>query len=206
MPTVGEPTADVWVMAFDPSGHRAVKLQYAIDDADFDDDKWTARIASSTLDDAAAVGTLADARWDCRSAAAATSRSGCCPTARTRPGSRPPRRWSVTRWHGSMAPWKSRDAASTRRLDRQHRPQLGNAAHASVCVRAGVRFPQRPGFDAGDRHGCAALGPVLLPGVTLLVFRHEGQQFALRSARAACRPTAATHRSRGRSALGWGSR
>jgi hypothetical protein len=64
LPTVGEPSADVWVMVFDPSGHRAVKQRFGIEDADFSNDGWTARIASTSLDDAEAVGMLADARWD----------------------------------------------------------------------------------------------------------------------------------------------
>ena len=64
LPTEGEPGADVWVMVFDPAGHHAVRQRYAVEDADFGDRPWRARIAATRLDDTTAAGTLPEARWD----------------------------------------------------------------------------------------------------------------------------------------------
>ncbi len=53
LPTSGDAGADVWVMVFDPDGHRALRQHYPIDRADFGDDPWTARIADTSLEDSA---------------------------------------------------------------------------------------------------------------------------------------------------------
>ncbi len=45
LPTVGESCADVWVMVFDPSGHRAIRQSYPIEAAHFAYEPWTARLA-----------------------------------------------------------------------------------------------------------------------------------------------------------------
>ncbi|MFB1297819.1 hypothetical protein ACAG24_020085 [Mycobacterium sp. pW049] len=184
LPDEGDPTADVWVMAFDPSGHRAVKQRYAIDDADFDDDPWTARIASTLLDDAAASGTLPAARWDlaivpngAEPVRVLTERAyqRRFPTAKTTV--RHPRarfdgrleiaghRVDVDGWVGSVNHnWGTR-----------HTPAY---AYGQVCG-----FDNAPESTLEIVTARAALGPVLLPGATLFVFRHDGQEFAVRTIR-----------------------
>ena len=64
MPDGVQPSADVWVMVFDPAGNCARKSQYPLDAAEFGYDDWTARIAATSLDDSSAVGSMPDARWD----------------------------------------------------------------------------------------------------------------------------------------------
>lgn len=180
--TEGEPVADVWVMVFDGSGHRAVKQQFPITQAAFDDETWTARIAATELDDRAASGAITDARWNLR-----ITPSGCepvrvlsdrayrsrVPTAKTMVRDPMARfdghlevadlRVDVDGWIGSVNHnWGTR-----------HTPAY---AYGQVCG-----FDNAPESTLEIVTARAALGPLLLPGVTLFVFRHQGQQFAVRS-------------------------
>ncbi|MDG4666076.1 hypothetical protein [Mycobacterium sp. 236(2023)] len=184
LPTVGEPVADVWVMLFDRSGHRAVKRQYAIDDADFEDGEWTARIATTILTDAAATGTLPEARWDLA----------------ITPGAAEPVRVLTDRAYERKFP-----AAKTTvrhplaqfdgRLEIAGRGVDVDGWVGSINHNWGTRhtpayaYGQVCGFDNAPESTLeivtarAALGSVLLPGVTLFVFRHGGQEFAVRAIR-----------------------
>ncbi len=184
LPTEGDPAADVWVMVFDPSGHRAVKQQYAIDDADFDDRDWTVRIAASRLDDTGAAGTLPEARWDL-----SITPSGADPV-RVLTDKAYDRKFPTakTTVRHPMARFDGRLEVAGRGVDvdgwvgsvnhnwgTRHTPAY---AYGQVCG-----FDNAPDSTLEIVTARAALGPVLLPGVTLFVFRHEGQEFAVRSIR-----------------------
>lgn len=184
LPTTGQPAADVWVMVFDPSGHRAVKQQFPIADAQFGDDRWAARIASTTLDDSEAVGVLTDARWDLSivpggqdpvrvlSDRAYLSRF---PTAKTMV------RHPMARFDGSMAVSGHRvdvdgwTGSVNHNWGTRHTPAY---AYGQVCG-----FDNAPDSTLEIVTARAAVGPLLLPGVTLFVFRHDGQEFAVRTIR-----------------------
>ncbi|UXA20919.1 hypothetical protein KXD98_19385 [Mycobacterium sp. SMC-4] len=181
LPTAGEPAADVWVMVFDPSGHRAVKQQFGVSEADFADD-WTTRIGSAALDDAAAFGVLTDARWDLTITASGqqpvrvlTDRAyrARFPTAKTTvrdPLARFDGHLDVTGRRIDVKGWKG---SVNHNWGTQHTPAY---AYGQVCG-----FDEAPESTLEIVTARAALGPVLLPGVTLFVFRHEGQQFAVRT-------------------------
>ena len=184
LPTVGEPVADVWVMAFDPAGHRAVKQQYTIAEAAFSDDPWTARIASAVLDDTAASGALTDARWDLAITAsgqepvrvlADRAYQSRFPTAKTTvrdPLARFQGRLEIAGRGADVDGWMG---SVNHNWGTRHTPAY---AYGQVCG-----FDNAPDTTLEIVTARAALGPVLLPGVTLFVFRHEGQQFAVRSIR-----------------------
>ncbi|KWX68173.1 hypothetical protein [Mycobacterium sp. NAZ190054] len=181
LPTAGEPVADVWVMVFDPSGHRAIRQQFPLTEAFFCDD-WSVRIASATMEATAACGALADARWDLAITASdqepvrvLSDRAyrARFPTAKTMV--RDPMAHfdgrvdisghvvDVDGWTGSVNHnWGSR-----------HTPAY---AYGQVCG-----FDNAPESTLEIVTARAAVGPLLLPGVTLFVFRHCGQQFAVRS-------------------------
>ncbi len=182
LPAGGQPSADVWVMVFDPSGRRALKRSYPIDAADFGYDEWTARIATTSLDDTAARGSVPDARWDLTitpggqdSVKLLTDRAyqSRFPTAKTQV------RHPLARFDGRLEL-----AGLTLDLDgwtgsvnhnwgTRHTPAY---AFGQVCG-----FDDAPDSTLEIVTARAAVGPVLLPGVTLFVFRHEGQEFAVRS-------------------------
>ncbi|SEH68264.1 hypothetical protein SAMN04489835_2833 [Mycolicibacterium rutilum] len=190
-PTAGAPTADVWVMLFDPdgAGNRALKQSYPIDTAEFGDDEWTARIAATSLHDRAAEGVVTgsgrSARWDLSidpgdadPVRLLTERAYAArfPTAKTTV--RHPlatfdgllelddTRVPVDGWTGSVNHnWGTR-----------HTPAY---AYGQICG-----FDDAPDSTLEIVTARAALGPVLLPGVTLFVFRHAGTEFAVRSIRA----------------------
>jgi hypothetical protein len=190
LPTAGDPVADVWVMVFDPegAGNRALKEPYPIDGAAYDYDEWTARIAATTLDDRSAQGVVTggnrSARWDLRISPGSddavkllTERGykARFPTAKTTV--RHPLaefdgqlelddvRIVVDGWAGSVNHnWGTR-----------HTPAY---AFGQVCG-----FDDAPDSTLELVTARAAVGPVLLPGVTLFVFRHAGQEFAVRSIR-----------------------
>lgn len=181
LPTAGESVADVWVMVFDPSGNRAVKQQFPLAEAAFTDE-WTARIASATLDDGSARGAVTDARWDL------TITAGGQPPVRVLPDrayrSRLPTAKTMVR--DPLARFDGRLEIGDRSIDvdgwtgsvnhnwgTRHTPAY---AYGQVCG-----FDNAPESTLEIVTARAALGPVLLPGVTLFVFRHEGRQFAVRS-------------------------
>lgn len=184
LPTEGEPSADVWVMVFDPSGHRAVKQRFGIGDADFGDDGWTARIASTSLDDTEAVGMLADTRWDLsitpgdHEPVRVLSERGYrrrIPTAKTmvrHPLARFDGRLEISGHRVDVDGWTG---SVNHNWGTRHTPAY---AYGQVCG-----FDNAPDSTLEIVTARAGVGPLLLPGVTLFVFRHEGLEFAVRSIR-----------------------
>ncbi|KUH86320.1 MULTISPECIES: hypothetical protein [unclassified Mycobacterium] len=199
LPSAGEPVADVWVMIFDPdgAGNRALKEPYPIGSAEFGYDDWSARIAATVLDDRSAQGVVTggpsliagsaggrSARWDLRITGGdedpvklLTERAYAArlPTAKTTVRHPLARfdgllelddvRLVVDGWSGSVNHnWGSR-----------HTPAY---AYGQVCG-----FDDAPETTLEIVTARAALGPVLLPGVTLFVFRHAGSEFAVRTIR-----------------------
>jgi hypothetical protein len=188
LPTAGDPVADVWVMVFDPegAGNRALKEPYPIDAAVYDYDNWTARIGATTIADRSAHGVVTggnhSARWDLRITPGAeqpvkllTERAyeARFPTAKTTV--RHPLaqfdgqlelddlRIAVDGWTGSVNHnWGSR-----------HTPAY---AFGQVCG-----FDDVPDSSLEIVTARAAVGPVKLRAATLFVFRHAGQEFAVRS-------------------------
>jgi hypothetical protein len=188
LPTAGDPAADVWVMVFDPegAGNRALKQPYPIDAAVYDYDNWTARIGAATIDDRSAQGVVTgrsrSARWDLR----------------ITPGTEEPVKLLAERAYKARFP-----AAKTtvRHPLAQFDGQLElddirigvDGWTGSVNHNWGTRhtpayaFGQVCGFDEAPDSSLeivtarAAIGPVKLPGATLFVFRHAGQEFAVRS-------------------------
>ncbi|KUI06683.1 hypothetical protein AU191_24030 [Mycolicibacterium acapulense] len=190
LPAAGEAVADVWVMVVDPdgAGNRALKEPYPIESADYGYEDWTAGIAATVLDDRSAEGVVTggprSARWDLR----------------ITPGDEAPVRLLTDRAYAARFP----TAKTTVRhplarfdglLELDDVRLVVDGWTGSVNHNWGTRhtpsyaFGQVCGFDdAPDTTleivtARAALGPVLLPGVTLFVFRHAGQEFAVRSIR-----------------------
>jgi hypothetical protein len=188
LPTAGDPVADVWVMVFDPdgAGNRALKQPYPIDVAAYEYDNWTARIGATSIDDRSAQGVVTggnrSARWDLTITAGSeeavkllTDRAykARIPTAKTTV--RHPlaqfdgqvelddTRLVLDGWTGSVNHnWGSR-----------HTPAY---AFGQVCG-----FDDAPDSSLEIVTARAAVGSVLLPAATLFVFRHAGQEFAVRS-------------------------
>jgi len=187
-PTAGDPVADVWVMLFDPDGvgNRALKAPYPIDAAEYEYDDWTARIGATTLDDRSAQGVVTggsrSARWDLvitpgegEPVKLLTERAykARIPTAKTTV--RNPlaqfngllelddARVVVDDWTGSVNHnWGSK-----------HTPAY---AFGQVCG-----FDNAPGTTLEIVTARAAIGRFLTPTATLFVFRHAGEEFAVRS-------------------------
>src|SRR5690349_10570599 len=188
LPTAGDPVADVWVMVFDPDGRGslAFKQPYPIDTAAYEYDNWTARIAQTTIDDESAQGVVQSqnrtARWDLRitpgpehEVRLLTDRAykARVPTAKTtvrHPLARfdghlelDDARFVLDGWTGSVNHnWGTR-----------HTPAY---AFGQVCG-----FDDAPGSSLEIVTARAAIGPILTPAATLFVFRHAGQEFAVRS-------------------------
>jgi len=188
LPTAGDPVADVWVMIFDPEGegNRALKQPYPIDAADYQYDNWTARIGATSIDDRSAEGVVTggnrSARWDLRitpgsadSVKLLTERAykARIPTAKT------------TVRH-PLAPFDGLVELDDIRL-------VLDGWTGSVNHNWGTKhtpayaFGQVCGFDGAPDSSLeivtarAAIGPLLTPAATLFVFRHAGQEFAVRS-------------------------
>jgi hypothetical protein len=188
LPTAGDASADVWVMVFDPegAGNRALKEPYPIDAADYDYDNWTARIGAATIDDRSARGVVTggnrSARWDLR----------------ITPGLEEPVKLLTERGYRARFPTAK---TTVRHPLAQFDGQLelddvrvtvdgwtGSANHNwGTRHTPAYAFGQVCGFDDAPDTSLeivtarAAVGPVRLPGVTLFVFRHAGQEFAVRS-------------------------
>lgn len=197
LPTEGDPVADVWVMLFDPEGqgNRALKEPYPIDAAAYEYDNWTARIGAASIDDRSAQGVVTggpsltagsaggrSARWDLR----------------ITPGSEGPVKLLTDRAYKSRIP----TAKTTVRhpmaqfdgvVELDDARLVLDGWTGSVNHNWGTRhtpayaFGQVCGFDDAPDSSLeiatarAALGPVLTPAATLFVFRHAGQEFAVRS-------------------------
>ena len=215
LPTAGDPVADVWVMVFDPdgAGNRALKEPYPIDAADYDYDNWTARIGATIHrrpvgagrgDRRKPFGALGSADH----AGPRGARSNSSPSARTRRESRRPRRRCAIRWPQFDGPARARRRpARARRLDRQRQPQLGHPAHPGLRVRPGVRLRRRARLEPGDRDGTRRdrTDPDAR-GHAVRVPPRRGRSSRSARSSAACRPTAGTGRSHGRSAHASGIR
>ena len=188
LPTAGGPVADVWVMVFDPEGegNRAVKQPYPIDAADYEYDNWTARIGATSIDDRSAQGVVTggthSARWDLRitpgSDAAVkllTERAykARIPTAKTTV------RHPLAQFDGQVELDDARlvldgwTGSVNHNWGTRHTPAY---AFGQVCG-----FDDAPDSSLEIVTARAAVGPVLTPAATLFVFRHAGQEFAVRS-------------------------
>lgn len=188
LPTAGEPVADVWVMVFDPDGggNRALKEPYPIGSADYDYDNWTARIGATTVDDHSAQGVVTggnrSARWDLR----------------ITPGSEEPVKLLTERAYAARFPTAKTTvrhplAQFDGRLEIDDTTVVVDGWTGSVNHNWGTRhtpayaFGQVCGFDDAPESSLeivtarAAIGPISLPAATLLVFRHAGDEFAVRS-------------------------
>ncbi len=182
MPDGVQPSADVWVMVFDPAGNCARKSQYPLDAAEFGYDDWTARIAATSLDDSSAVGSMPDARWDLTISPdgqdpvrvlSDRSYRARFPTAKTQvrhPHARFDGRLQVAGRDVDVDGWVG---SVNHNWGTRHTPAY---AYGQVCG-----FDGAPDSTLEIVTARAALGPVLLPGVTLFVFRHAGTEFAVRT-------------------------
>lgn len=188
LPTSGDAVADVWVMLFDPDGvgNRALKVPHPIAAADYDYERWTARIGDTTIDDVSANGAVAvgdrAAWWDLRITPGSadpvkllTERAyeARIPTAKTTV------RDPLARFDGSVD------------LDDAHvalDDWIGSVNHNwGTKHTPAYAFGQVCGFDDAPDTSLeivtarAAIGPFKTPAATLFVFRHAGQEFAVRS-------------------------
>ncbi|MGZ6780339.1 MAG: hypothetical protein ACXVGO_15255, partial [Mycobacterium sp.] len=188
LPTAGVPVADSWVMIFDPdgAGNHALKVPHPIDQSDFADDTWTARIGATSIEDTSARGSLTSAgrsaRWDLRitpgdeSAVKLLTDRGYkakFPTAKTMV------RHPLARFDGSVelddvdlqvAGWTG---SVNHNWGRRHTPAY---AFGQVCG-----FDEAPASTLEIVTAHAAVGPISLPAATLLVLRHDGRETAVRS-------------------------
>lgn len=187
-PTAAEPVADVWVMVFDPdgAGNHALKEPYPVEMTDYTDEPWSARIASTVLDDRSAHGVVTgggrSARWDLR----------------ITPGSADPVRLLTDRAYEARFPTAKttvRDplAQFDGQLELDDIRIVLDGWTGSVNHNWGTRhtpayaYGQVCGFDNAPDSTLemvtarAALGPLLTPAATLFVFRHAGEEFAVRS-------------------------
>ncbi|MDT5017486.1 MAG: hypothetical protein QOD39_3646 [Mycobacterium sp.] len=190
LPTAGDPVADVWVMVFDPdgAGNRALKGPYPIDAADYDYDNWTARIDASTIDDRSAQGVVTatdrSARWDLQ----------------ITPGSEDPVKLLTERAYEAKLPTAKTTvrhplARFDGHLELDDARVVVDGWTGSVNHNWGTKhtpayaFGQICGFDDAPESSLeivtarAKIGPLLTPSATLFVFRHAGQEFAVRSIR-----------------------
>jgi hypothetical protein len=184
--TDGAQRADVWVMAFDPdgAGNCALKQQHPIDDAYFRASPWSASIDSTTLDDDSARGSISDplaAAWDLGITGdgepvkllADWQYSNWVPSAKTQvrsPLARFDGQAVVEDHEFDLAGWTG---SVNHNWGRRHTPAY---AFGQVCG-----FDDAPASSLEIVTARAAVGSVKLPHVTLLVFRHSGQEFAVRS-------------------------
>ena len=188
LPTAGDPVADVWVMVFDPDGegNRALKQPYPIDAADYGYDNWTARIGATSIDDRSAQGVVTggnrSARWDLRITPGSehavrllTDRAykARIPTAKTTV------RHPLAQFDGQVELDDARlvldgwTGSVNHNWGTRHTPAY---AFGQVCG-----FDDAPDSSLEIVTARAAVGPVLTPAATLFVFRHAGQEFAVRS-------------------------
>jgi hypothetical protein len=194
--TGGAESADVWVMIFDPdgAGNWALKQPHQIEDAEFRTDEWTVRIGETTLDDNVARGSLhgpRSASWDLRITEGGepvkllTDRqySTRFPSAKTQVRSPLARfdggvqiedvTFDIDGWTGSV----------NHNWGRRHTPAY---AFGQVCG-----FDGAPSSSLEIVTARAGVGPLVLPPTTLMVLRHGGAEYAVRSVVAARQTTGA---------------
>jgi hypothetical protein len=199
LPTAGDPVADVWVMVFDPegAGNRALKEPYPIDAADYHYDSWTARIGATTVDDRSAQGVVTggrsliagsaggrSARWDLRitpgpedqvkllTERAYNARFPTVKTTVRHPLARFDGRLELDELRVVVDGWTG---SVNHNWGTKHTPAY---AFGQVCG-----FDDAPDSSLEIVTARAAIGPVNLPAATLFVFRHAGNEFAVRSIR-----------------------
>ena len=188
LPTTGEPVADVWVMSFDPdgAGNRALKQPYPIDAAVYTYDDWTARIGATRIDDHSAEGVVTggagSARWDLRiipgpeePVKLLTDRAyeARFPTAKTMVRHPMAHFEGLLELDGVRVVVDGWTGGVNHNFGRRHTPAY---AFGQVCG-----FDNAPGSTLEIVTARAAIGPFLTPTATLFVFRHAGQEFAVRS-------------------------
>ena len=184
LPTAGDPAADVWVMLFDPegAGNRAIKVSHPLEAADYDYDDWTARIGAAVLDDRSAEGAAGPARWDLRITPDAagpvkllTERAyrARFPTAKTTVRHPLARFDGLAELGGARVAIDGWTGSVNHNWGTRHTPAY---AFGQICG-----FDDHPESTLEIVTARAAVGPVLLPGATLFVFRHAGVEFAVRS-------------------------
>jgi hypothetical protein len=188
LPTARDPVADVWVMMFDPdgAGNRALKEPYSIDAAAYEYDNWTARIGATSIDDRSAQGVVTggnrSARWDLRITPGSEDMvkllsdrayKARIPTAKTTV------RHPLAQFDGQVELDDARlvldgwTGSVNHNWGTRHTPAY---AFGQVCG-----FDNAPDSSLEIVTARAAIGPVLTPAATLFVFRHAGQEFAVRS-------------------------
>jgi hypothetical protein len=188
LPTAGDPVADVWVMMFDPdgAGNRALKEPYSLDAAAYEYDNWTARIGATSIDDRSAQGVVTggnrSARWDLRITPGSEDMvklvsdrayKARIPTAKTTV------RHPLAQFDGQVELDDARlvldgwTGSVNHNWGTRHTPAY---AFGQVCG-----FDDAPDSSLEIVTARAAIGPVLTPAATLFVFRHAGQEFAVRS-------------------------
>ncbi|MCT7657215.1 hypothetical protein [Mycobacterium deserti] len=188
LPTAGDPVADVWLMMFDPEGegNRARKEPYPVGAATYDYDDWTARIGDATLDDRSAQGAIASrsgsARWDLT-----INRSGQepvrlltergyrakIPTAKTMVRDPLAQFDGIVEVDGVSLFVDGWTGSVNHNWGTRHTPAY---AFGQVCG-----FDDAPDTTLEIVTARARVGPLLTPSVTLLVFRHERVEIAVRS-------------------------
>jgi hypothetical protein len=188
LPTAGDPVADVWVMMFDAdgAGNRALKEPYPIDAAAYEYDNWTARIGATHIDDRSAEGVVTggnrSARWDLRITPGSEDMvkllsdrayKARIPTAKTTV------RHPLAQFDGQVELDDTRlvldgwTGSVNHNWGTRHTPAY---AFGQVCG-----FDDAPDSSLEIVTARAAVGPLLTPAATLFVFRHAGQEFAVRS-------------------------
>src|ERR1700722_15758224 len=188
LPTAGDSVADVWGMVFDPegAGNRALKQPYSIDAAAYEYDDWTARIGATSIDDRSAQGVVTgrnrSARWDLR----ITQGSGDAVKLLTERGYKARFPTAKTTVRQPLAQFDGQVELDDVRLVLDGWTGSGNHnwgprhppayAYGQVCG-----FDDAPDSTLEIVTARAAVGPVSLPAATLLVFRHAGEEFAVRS-------------------------
>ncbi|MGV0849732.1 hypothetical protein [Mycolicibacterium phlei] len=184
LPTTGSASADVWVMVFDPdgAGNRALRQSYPTGTAHFAD--WTVRIADTTLDDHNAQGDIGAARWDLSITPSGTgpvrvlterAYRARIPTAKTTVRDPLARFDGLIALDGTTVDVDGWTGSINHNWGTRHTPAY---AYGQICG-----FDDAPESTLELVTARAALGPMLLPDVTLFVFRHEGTEFAVRSVR-----------------------
>jgi hypothetical protein len=179
--------ADVWVMVFDPEeqGNRALKQPSPIDAASYEYGNWTARIGATSIDDRSAQGVVTggrSARWDLRITPGSedavkllTDRAyrARIPTAKTTV------RHPLAQFDGQVELDDARlvldgwTGSVNHNWGTRHTPAY---AFGQVCG-----FDDEPDSTLEIVTARARIGPVSTPAATLFVFRHAGQEFAVRS-------------------------
>jgi hypothetical protein len=175
-------------MVFDPEGqgNRALKEPYPIDAANYEYDNWTARIGATSIDDRSAQGVVTggnrSARWDLRITPGSEDAVKLLTERAYRariPSAKTTVRHPLAQFDGQVELDDARlvldgwTGSVNHNWGTRHTPAY---AFGQVCG-----FDEAPDSSLEIVTARAAIGPVLTPAATLFVFRHAGQEFAVRS-------------------------